>query len=104
MLWHSETELEYEGRPSRKEMFWAVAATPLFIFQVIAWSLRIIRGFDGQPLVISSLFNIYASRSEPSWHFAAGVMMYVIFIAFALLLLWASALQFQRWLYWRHRT
>ena len=104
MLRYSEIELENEGRPSRKELLWAVAATPLLIVQVIGWSLRLIRGFRGQPLEISSWFDIYVSRSEPSWHFAAGVAMYVVFLAFALLLLWACTLQFQRWLYWRHRT
>jgi len=29
--------------------------------------------------------------------------MYVIFIAFALVLLWACSLQLQRWLFWRNR-
>ena len=103
MLWHSRSELEAEGRPSRNELFWAVAATPLFLFQIVGWTRRIIDGLHGEPLVISSWFDLYALRSEPTWHFAAGVAMYVIFIAFALVLLWACSLQLQRWLFWRNR-
>lgn len=100
MLWHSRSELEEAGRPARKELFWALAVAPLLIFQTVAWTVRIIRGFQGEPLEISAWFDIYALRSEPTWHFAAGVALYVALIAFALLLLWACALQFQRWLYW----
>ena len=101
MLWHSRSELEEEGRPARKELFWAVAVTPLLLSQIVDWTIRIIQGFQGEPLEISSWFDIYASWSEPTWHFAAGVALYVALIVFALLLLWACTLQFQRWLYWR---
>lgn len=104
MLWHSKSELEEEGRPARKELFWAAAATPLLLFQAVAWISRVIRGFQGEPLEISGWFDIHALRSEPTWHFAAGVGLYLALIAFALLLLWACTLQFQRWLYWRGRT
>lgn len=103
MIWHSRSELEEEGPPSRKELFWAIAATPLLLFQIFSWSHRIVRGFSGEPLVISRLFEISALRLDASWHFAAGIAMYVIFIAFALLLLWACSLQFQRWSHWKHR-
>lgn len=104
MLWYSKAELENEGPPSRKEMLWSVAATPILLFQIIAWSLRIVRGFRGEPLQVSSWFEIDVLRSEPSWHFPAGVVMHLSFITFALFLLWACTLQFQRWLYWRGRA
>ena len=104
MFLHSRSELEVEGRSSRKELFWAAAISPLLLFQIVGWTLRIIRGFQGEPLEISSWFDLYALRSEPTWHFAGGVAMYLIFIAFALVLLWACSLQFQRWLFWRSRS
>lgn len=103
MLWHSKTELENEGPPSRKELLWAILVTPLLLFQIISWSYRIIGGFNGEPLQISSWFEVDVLQSGSSWHFTAGVAMYLVFIAFALLLLWACALQFQRWLHWRRK-
>ena len=103
MIWHSRIELEREGSPSRKELLWALTATPLLLAQIVVWSLRIIRGFDGEPLIVSSLFEIDFIRAEPSWHFAAGVAMYIACIAIAVVLLWACTLQFQRWAYWRRK-
>jgi hypothetical protein len=103
MVWHSRSELEEEGPPTRKELFWAIAVTPLLLFQIVGWSVRIGRGLTGETLTISRVFEIYALRSDSSWLFAAGVVMYVIFIAFALLLLWACSLQFQRWYHWKYR-
>lgn len=104
MLWHSGTELENEGPPGRGEMLWAVAAAPLLIFQIVGWSLRILAGLSGEPLLLSDWFDIDAVGSDSFWIFAAGVGMYGLFIAFALLLLWACSLQFQRWAYWRGRA
>ena len=103
MIFNSRSELEEQGPPERKELLWAMAATPLLLLQIISWSLRIARGFAGEMLIISSYFEIRALRSDASWHFAAGVAMYGLFIAFALLLLWACSLQFQRWFHWKHR-
>ena len=104
MLLHSRSELEAEGPPSRKELFWAAAATPLLLFQIIIWSKRVIDGFRGQPLQLSIFFEIEALKSDPNWHFAVVVGIYIVCIAFAALLLWACTLQFQRWLFWRGRT
>ena len=104
MLLHSQSELEDEGRPSRKELFWAVAATPLLLSQIVSNTIRILHGFQGAPLKISGWFDVYVLRSQSTWHFAAAVGLYVVFIAFALLLLWACTLQFQRWLFWRGKN
>lgn len=104
MLWLSRTDLEDEGPPSRKEMFYAVAAAPLLVFQIASWSLRVWYGFRGAPLEVSGLLAINVHWSESQWQFAAGLTMYCVFIAFALLLLWACCLQLQRWLYWRGRA
>ena len=105
MFWHSKAELEDEGPPSRKEMFWAVAITPLLLFQISAWSVRVFRAFGGEPLSITRwLGKIDVSRTGPSWQFAAGILLYLVLIAFALFLLWACTLQFQRWSYWRGRA
>lgn len=101
MLWRSKAELEKEGRPSLNEIFWALAATPLLLFQIVGCGVRIFRGLRGEPLQVSSWFEIDVFLSDPSWSFAGGVTMYMIFIAFWLLLLWVCVLQIQRWLYWR---
>src|SRR5688500_15028825 len=104
MLWLSKADLEEEGPPSRKEMFWALAATPLLLLQIIAWSWRLFQGLRGEPLPISNWRGIEVLRTGSSWHFAAGVALYLVLIAVALLLLWACALQFQCWSYWRGRA
>ncbi|WP_409676645.1 hypothetical protein [Blastomonas sp.] len=85
-------------------MLWALAATPLLLFQILSWSKRIIGGFQGEPLQVSRWLELDVLKSDPTWHFTAAVVVYLIFIAFAALLLWACALQFQRWLFWRRRT
>ena len=104
MLWLSRSELIEEGRPTRKELFFAVALTPLLLFQIVTLTIRIIRGFRGWPLEISGLLDIYVLRSEQTWHFAAGVTLYIALIAFALFVLWGCTLLFQRWLFWLERT
>lgn len=103
MLWHTKSELQEEGPPTRKDMFWATLAIPLLIFQIVSWSSRIIGGFQGKPLKISSFFEIDVSASDPTWQFAAAVTMYFVFIAFAILILYGCTLQFQRWLFWQNR-
>ena len=103
MIWHSKSELESEGRPNRKEIFYAIAATPILLTQIIAWTCRIFRGFQGDALTVSSVLEIEVLKSEPTWHFAAAIAMYLTLIVIALLLLGACTLQFQRWLFWRRR-
>jgi len=104
MLLYPQAELEEEGPPSRKEMFWALAAIPVLLLQITVWSLRVIRGFRGEPLQLSSSLGIEVRPTDPSWHFAAGVALYLVAIVFALLMLWVCAVQFQRWSYWRGRA
>lgn len=104
MLWHSKTELERDGRPNRKELFLALAATPLLLFQITAWSLRIVRGVQGEPLPVSTWLEIELFRSASSSLFAVGVALYLLCIVFASLLLWGCALQLQRWFYWNGRN
>jgi hypothetical protein len=103
MLLFSRLELEAEGPPRRAVLLSAVALTPILCLQIVTWVLRILSGFEGEPLQVSAWFDIDVLVSEPTWHFAAAVMMYVIMIAFSLLLLWACSLQFQLWWYWRGR-
>jgi bacteriorhodopsin len=104
MFWHSQSKLRALGRPHRKELFVAVALTPLLLLQIVTWTTRVVRGLQGEPLVISVLFGHDITASGPSWQLFGGMALYGVVIAIALLLLRACARQLQRWLFWRKRN
>ena len=104
MLWHSRTELEEQGPPTRKEMFWAIAVTPLLIAQTASMIRRIVVAFQGDPFQISIFIPIEVARSGSSWQFAAVIAFYAVLIVFLTIILWACALQLQRWVFWRRRS
>lgn len=101
MLLHTQTELETEGRPSRKELLLALVATVLVVAQASSFLYRLVRSIGGEPL--SLLFFADVRIGEPGWHYLGGVAIYVAGIAVCLFILWACGLQFQRWLYWKRR-
>lgn len=104
MIWHSQIELENSGPPTRRELFWAIAATPLLLSQIVIWSIRLIRSFNGEPLVVSSLLDISVMQAGGSWIYPAAVGFYLVTIVIVLFLLWSCTLELQRWAYWRRRS
>ena len=104
MLWQPKSLLEAEGRPTRREMFFALVGIPAFLAYIIVFSVRIYRGFRGEPLTISSRLNIEVQLTGDFWYFSAGIALYFMLITLFVLMLWACALQCQRWLYWRCRV
>jgi hypothetical protein len=104
MLWHSRSELEAEGPPTKNEMFWVIAVTPLLIAQIASMIRRIVVGFQGDPFQISIFIPIEVTRSGSSWPFAAVIALYAVLIVFLTILLWACALQLQRWAFWRRHS
>lgn len=104
MFWHSTRELEQEGRPGRKELLWVVLALPLLLTQLAIWTYRVFQSFDGQPLIISDTAGIVVHRSAPLWQYVGGLTFYLVLMVLNIALVWACALQIQRWLYWRGRS
>lgn len=104
MIWPSQRELESNGPPSRRDLIWALAATPLLLSQIVIWTIRVVSSFDGQPLVVSSLLDISVMRAGESWAYLTAVGFYVVASVIVLFLLWGCALEFQRWAYWRRRS
>jgi hypothetical protein len=95
--------LEEQGPPTRKEMFWAIAVTPLLIAQIASMIRRIVVAFQGDPFQFSIFIPIEVARSGSSWQFAAVIAFYAVLIVFLTIILWACALQLQRWVFWRRR-
>lgn len=104
MIWLTKSDLEIEGPPSRKDLFWALAATPIFILQIVSVIRRIMRSFDSEPLRLTRYINLEVLASEPTVDFAAAVALYSMILIFSSFLLWGCGLQLQRWFFWRTRT
>ena len=104
MIWLTKSDLEDEGPPSRKDLFWTLAAAPLFILQIASVIRRIMRSFDGEPLRFSRYVDLEMLASEPTLDFAAAVALYSMILIWSSFLLWACGLQLQRWFFWRTRT
>lgn len=85
-------------------MFCAVALIPILIAQIASTIKRIVIGFEGHPFQVSIFIPLEVSRSASSWHFAAVIAIYAVLIAFGTIILWACALQLQRWVFWRRRS
>lgn len=104
MLWNSRSELEAQGPPTRKDKFWAIVVTPLLIAQIASMIRRIVVALQGEPFQISIFIPIEVTRSGSSWQFAAVIAFYAMLIVFLTIILWACALQLQRWVFWRRRS
>ena len=104
MRLRTQPELEREGRPSRRELAWATIAIPFLLTVLTVWTHRVWRSFDGHPLEISGLLGISVRKAGPTWHYIGGLAFYAVLIIGCFLVLWACALQMQRWLYWRDRS
>ncbi|KEO91173.1 hypothetical protein EH31_00480 [Erythrobacter longus] len=103
MIFMPRSELEAWGPPKGYELIATVFMFPVLIAQIVVFRHRLIRAFDGAPLMVTGLLDLYVKRSDGYWQFFASVGMYVVLIVAIIFLLWGCSLQVQRWLYWRKR-
>ena len=102
-IWQSPRELIAEGPPTKADLIWVILAVPLLLVQLSVIAHRLVATALGDDLLISWLFEISVSPTDPSWQLALGIAMYGTIVLFLLFLLWGCAMQLQSWCFWRKR-
>ncbi len=105
MLLLSKAELEELDPPGPRDMLWAIIALPLVMTQLGVSIYRIWKGFSGEPLLISKIFEISVQWSDSQTQFTLGLAFYAILIAFLFVMIWACIFSIKHCLYYRrHHT
>ena len=103
MIWHSKTDLERLGPPTRKEMLWVAIVFLLLVAQLGGEIIRLVDAFNGQPLIISKVLGIFSTWDASPVQYILGLVFHLVLLILLVLGLWGCSLWLQQWAYFRRR-